>query len=125
VATISDWESYDYAKRPGRPRTARQTEIVERVVRITLKEKPKAATHWSTRTLSAYLGISASTVARIWRAHGIKPHRIKSFKLSNDPNFIEKLEDIGGLYLNSPEHTPGPWPRWKRWSRPWGALPAQ
>jgi len=91
------------ATRPGRPRTARQAANVEQVVRITLEEPPEGSTHWSTRTLAAHLGTSASAVARIWRAHGLKPHRIKSFKLSNDPHFIDKLEDIVGLYLNPPE----------------------
>ena len=92
------------ATRPGRPRTARKTATVEQVVRITLEETPEGATHWSTRTLAAHLSISAATVARIWRAHGLKPHLVKTFKLSNDPRFIEKLEDIVGLYLDPPEH---------------------
>ena len=92
------------ATRPGRPRTARQAANVEQVVRITLEHTPKGATHWSTRTLAAHLGASASAVARIWRAHGLKPHRVESFKLSNDPRFIDKLEDIVGLYLDPPEH---------------------
>ena len=92
------------AARPGRPRTARKAANVEQVVRITLEETPEGATHWSTRTLAAHLGTSASAVARIWRAHGLKPHRVESFKLSNDPHFIEKLEDIVGLYLDPPEH---------------------
>jgi len=92
------------ATRPGRPRTARKAANVERVVRITLEETPEGATHWSTRSLAAHLNTSASAVARIWRAHGLKPHRIESFKLSNDPRFIEKLEDIVGLYLDPPEH---------------------
>src|SRR5260221_1999501 len=92
------------ATRPGRPRTARKAANVEQVVRITLEQTPKGATHWSTRTLAAHLGTSASAVARIWRAHGLKPHRLESFKLSNDPQFIEKLEDIVGLYLDPPEH---------------------
>ena len=95
------------ATRPGRPRTARQAANVEQVVRITLEHTPKGATHWSTRTLAAHLGTNASAVARIWRAHGLKPHgpgprpprrpprRIESFKLSNDPRFIAKLEDAG------------------------------
>ena len=86
------------ATRPGRPRTARQAGNVEQVVRITLEETPEGATHWSTRTLAAHVGTSASAVARIWRAHGLKPHRVETFKLSNDPRFIEKLEDIVGLY---------------------------
>jgi len=92
------------ATRPGRPRTTREAGNVEEVVRITLEETPAGATHWSTRTLAQYLGTNASTVARIWRAHGLKPHRVESFKLSNDPHFIEKLQDIVGLYLDPPEH---------------------
>lgn len=92
------------ATRPGRPRTTRQAANVEQVVRITLEETPEGATHWSTRTLAAHLGTNATAVARIWRAHGLKPHRVKTFKLSNDPHFIEKLEDIVGLYLDPPEH---------------------
>ena len=92
------------ATRTGRPRTARTAANVEQVVRITLEETPQSATHWSTRTLANHLGTSASAIARIWRAHGLKPHRVESFKLSNDPRFIEKLEDIVGLYLDPPEH---------------------
>ena len=92
------------ATRPGRPRTARAAVKVQEVVRVTLEETPEGATHWSTRTLADHLGTNANAVARIWRAHGLKPHRVESFKLSNDPRFIEKLEDIVGLYLNPPEH---------------------
>jgi transposase len=92
------------ATRPGRPRTARKAANVERGVRVTLEQSPEGATPWSTRSLAAHLGTSASAVARIWRAHGLKPHRIESFKLSNDPRCIEKLEDIVGLYLDPPEH---------------------
>ena len=92
------------ATRPGRPRTAQAAVNVQEVVRVTLEKTPDGATHWSTRTLAAHLGTNATAVARIWRAHGLKPHRVKSFKLSNDPKFIEKLEDIVGLYLNPPEH---------------------
>ena len=92
------------ATRPGRPRTARRDANVKKVVRTTLEQTPKGATHWSTRTLAAHLGTNASAVARIWRAHGLKPHRVKSFKLSNDPDFVQKLEDIVGLYLDPPEH---------------------
>ena len=90
------------ATRPGRPRTARKAANVEQVVRITLEQTPEGATHWSTRTLAAHLGISASAVTRIWRAHGLKPHRVESFKLSNDPRFIEKLADIVGLTSTRP-----------------------
>ena len=92
------------ATRPGRPRTARAALSVQEVIRVTLEETPKGATHWSTRTLAEHLGTNATAVARIWRDHGLKPHRVKSFKLSNDPQFVEKLEDIVGLYLDPPEH---------------------
>ena len=92
------------ATRPARPRTAREAGNVEEVVRITLEETPAGASHWSTRTLAEYLGTNASTVARIWRAHGLKPHRVESCKLSTDPHFVEKLQDIVGLYLDPPEH---------------------
>ncbi|WP_449371441.1 IS630 family transposase [Thiomonas sp.] len=81
-----------------------KTANVEQVVRFTIEETPEGATHWSTRSLAARLGIRSSTVARIRRAQGLKPHRVESFKLSNDPRFIEKLEDIVGLYLDPPEH---------------------
>ena len=80
------------ARRPGRPRSARAAVSEEQVVRTTLEQTPAGATHWSTRTLAAYLGTSASSVARIWRAHGLKPHRDQTFKLSNDPRFVDKLE---------------------------------
>lgn len=91
------------APRPGRPRHI-SPETVRRVVEKTTREKPPHATHWSTRTMAAAVGISEATVRRIWRAHGLKPHRVESFKLSNDPQFAEKLQDIVGLYLNPPEH---------------------
>jgi transposase len=91
------------APRPGRTPSI-NAEIVARVVRLTTQEKPANATHWSTRTMAAAVGISDSSVLRIWHAHGLKPHRIESFKLSNDPNFTEKLEAIVGLYLHPPEH---------------------
>lgn len=76
----------------------------KQIVRMTLEERPADATHWSRRRMAAHAGISASSIGRIWREHGIKPHRIKTFKLSNDKNFVEKLEDIVGLYLSPPEH---------------------
>jgi transposase len=71
---------------------------------MTLEEKPANATHWSRDRMAEAATVSASTVGRIWREHGLKPHRIKTFKLSNDKRFVEKLEDIVGLYLNPPEH---------------------
>lgn len=91
------------APRPGRTPSI-DAEMVARVVRLTTQEKPANATHWSTRTMAAAVGISDSSVLRIWHAHGLKPHRIESFKLSNDPHFTEKLEAIVGLYLHPPEH---------------------
>ena len=87
--------------RAGRPRRILEPKIAE-VVRLTTQTTPVAATHWSTRTLAPVTGLSASTVGRIWRAHGLKPHRVKSFKLSNDPRFGEKLEDVVPLYLHPP-----------------------
>lgn len=91
------------APRPGRT-PAVTAETVERIVQMTTQDKPRSATHWSTRTLATAVGVSSSTVRRVWKAHGLKPHRLKTFKISNDPAFAEKLEDIVGLYLNPPEH---------------------
>jgi len=91
------------APRPGRTPTI-NPRLIKRVVEMTTRQKPANATHWSTRTMARATGISEASVRRIWRAHGLKPHLIKTFKLSNDPQFAEKLEDIVGLYLNPPEH---------------------
>ena len=74
------------------------------IVRLTTQTKPEAATQWSTRTLAAVAGVSDTTIQRIWKQHGLKPHRTKQFKVSRDPNFVEKLEDIVGLYMSPPEH---------------------
>ncbi|KAI3611290.1 hypothetical protein D8I24_0279 (plasmid) [Cupriavidus necator H850] len=75
-----------------------------RLVELTTQTKPAAATHWSTRKMAAELGVSASTVMRHWHAHGLKPHIVRGFKVSRDPKFVEKLEDIVGLYMSPPEH---------------------
>src|SRR5208337_2953003 len=91
------------APRPGRKPTI-GTGLTKRVVTMTTRQQPTNATHWSTRTMAAAVGISEASVRRIWRAHGLKPHRVETFKISNDPAFAEKLEDIVGLYLNPPEH---------------------
>jgi len=91
------------APRGGRPATARAALATE-IVRKTTTEKPPAATHWSTRTLAAELDTSPAMVQRVWKAHRLQPHRVKTFKLSNDPRFAEKLVDVVGLYLNPPEH---------------------
>ncbi len=87
------------------PRGAPPVKVdVTRLVQLTTQSKPKAATHWSTRSMAAELGVSAASVSRHWRAHGLKPHRVRGFKVSRDPQFIEKLEDIVGLYMSPPEH---------------------
>jgi transposase len=76
---------------------------VRAIVDATLHTKPKAATHWSCRTMAAAQGVSPATVQRIWDAHGLQPHRVETFKLSRDPRFVEKLTDVVGLYLNPPD----------------------
>jgi transposase len=88
--------------RPGRPRTISDAQVEEVIVR-TLETTPKDATHWSTRSLAAQLGLSQSAVSRIWRAFGLQPHRSETWKLSRDPQFIEKVRDVVGLYLDPPE----------------------
>lgn len=88
---------------PGRPRCI-TTAKIKQVLHKTTREMPKAVTHWSTRTMAAAVGLSEASVRRIWHAHGLKPHLVKTFKVSNDPEFAEKLEAIVGLYLNPPEH---------------------
>jgi transposase len=90
------------APRSGRPAT--QHALVREIVRKTTQEKPANATHWSTRTLAAELGTTRSLVHRVWRATGLKPHLVKTFKVSNDPHFAEKVVDVVGLYLDPPEH---------------------
>jgi transposase len=76
---------------------------VQRIIDATLHSKPKGATHWSCRTMAKHCGASAATVQRIWDAHGLQPHRVKKFKLSRDPQFVEKLTDVVGLYVNPPD----------------------
>lgn len=88
--------------RPGAPRTVTDDDV-ERVIVKTLEETPVDATHWSTRSLAASTGMSQSAVSRIWRAFGLKPHLVDSFKLSPDPLFIDKVRDVVGLYLNPPD----------------------
>jgi transposase len=88
--------------RPGRPRTVTD-EQVEAVITRTLETTPRDATHWSTRSLASEMGLSQSAVSRIWRAFGLAPHRQDSWKLSKDPQFIDKVRDVVGLYLDPPE----------------------
>ena len=89
--------------RPGAPRTIADATI-EEVLRLTLETTPRAATHWSTRGMGARVGLSQTSVMRIWHAFGLQPHRTETFKLSKDPLFIEKVRDVVGLYLNPPAH---------------------
>lgn len=87
------------------PRGAPPVKVdVARLVELTTQSKPAVATHWSTRTMAEKLGVSAASVSRHWRAHGLKPHLVRGFKVSRDPRFVEKLDDIVGLYLSPPEH---------------------
>jgi len=111
AATVGTWRNRFVARRlegladeprPGAPRQVTD-EAVERVVTRTLETKPAHATHWSTRGMAKVSGLSQPTVGRIWRAFGLKPHRADTFKLSNDPYFVEKVRDVVGLYLSPPE----------------------
>lgn len=93
--------SEEAPKGPSKRRLSRSK--VDEIVQVTLHTKPPGATHWSVRTMAKAQGVSPATVARIWQAHGLKPHRVKTFKLSNDKRFVEKLTDVVGLYLNPPD----------------------
>jgi transposase len=88
--------------RPGRPRTITDAQVEEVIVK-TLETTPKDATHWSTRAMAKEAGLTQTAVSRIWRAFGLQPHRQQTWKLSKDPQFIDKVRDVVGLYLNPPE----------------------
>src|SRR5467141_4341640 len=89
---------------PGRGRKPTYgPEKIQAIVKATLQTKPKGMTQWSCRLMAENQGLSKSTVSNIWRSHNLKPHRVKTFKLSRDPQFLEKLTDVVGLYLNPPE----------------------
>src|ERR1700747_1570043 len=89
--------------RPGRPRTHRE-KAVAHLLRTVLEKKPATGTHWAVRSAAAATGLSKSTVGRMLALFGVQPHRSKSFKLSTDPLFVEKVKDIVGLYLDPPDH---------------------
>jgi transposase len=109
--TVRKWR-YRFAKdrldglldepRPGRPRTISDAQVEEVVVK-TLESTPKDATHWSTRSMASEVGLSQSAVSRIWRAFGLAPHRTETWKLSKDPQFVAKVRDVVGMYLDPPE----------------------
>jgi len=109
--TVGKWRNRFVARRleglvdeprPGAPRKITD-ERVEQVVVATLERTPADATHWSRTSMAAESGLSKSTVGRIWKAFGLKPHQVDTFKLSNDPQFIDKVRDVVGLYLDPPE----------------------
>jgi transposase len=111
VGTVRRWRTRFAEKRceglldeprPGRPRAVGD-DRVEELIAATLETKPKDATHWSTRSMAEHLGMSQSTVSRVWRAFGLAPHKQDSWKLSSDPLFVDKVRDVVGLYLNPPE----------------------
>jgi len=77
---------------------------VKRLAELTTQSKPAGSTHWSTRKAATELGVSASTISRHWRRLGLKPHLERTFKVSRDPNFVEKLEDVVGLYMSPPDN---------------------
>jgi hypothetical protein len=84
-----------------------EPEIAERVVALTLGDPPGETTHWTATAMAAAVGVSVSSVQRIWRAHRLQPHRVRQFKLSNDPRFVDKLRDVVGLYVDPPAHAIG------------------
>src|SRR4051795_2227769 len=112
IATVGKWrkrfledrlDGLADEPRPGAPRTITDAQV-ERVVTKTLEEKPKAATHWSTRGMAQAVGLSQSAIVRVWHAFGLKPHLSETFKLSTDPYFVEKVRDVVGLYMSPPEN---------------------
>lgn len=112
VQTVGKWRNRFIAKRldglsdeprSGAPRKIND-EAVEQAVTATLESMPEGCTHWSTRLLAKRSGLSKSSVQRIWQAFGLRPHLVETFKLSNDPFFVEKVHDVVGLYMNPPDH---------------------
>ena len=109
-------------RRPGRPRTV-SDEKVEQVITAALEQPPPGGdTHWSTRSMAKTAGVSQSTVSRIWRSFGLKPHVAQTWKLSTDPQFIDKVRDVVGLYMSPPENAlvlcVERSPRSRRWTGP-------
>ena len=112
VATVAKWRSRYIESglvgladeyRSGRPRTISDDDVEDVIVRTLSSVPPDAATQWSTRTMANKTGHSQSSISRMWRAFGLQPHRVNTFKLSTDPHFVDKVHDVVGLYLNPPE----------------------
>src|SRR5678810_1314857 len=101
--------------RPGAPRSITDKQV-EAVITKTLESMPTASTHWSTRLMAEKAGLSQTAVVRIWHAFGLQPHRLENFKLSKDPQFVEKVRDVVGLYMNCLLYT-SPSPRDRQKSR--------
>jgi transposase len=110
--TVSKWRSRFVADRleglsdeprPGRPRVISDDQV-EQVITKTLEETPGQDTHWSTRSMAAATGMSQSAISRIWRTFGLKPHAVQTWKLSTDPQFVDKVRDVVGLYMSPPEN---------------------
>src|SRR5690554_6982931 len=109
--TVQRWldryQAHGVAGLEDRPRSGRPKritpEVEAEVIRKTLEGAVPTGTHWSTRLMAKETGLHSTQISRIWRAHGLKPHRVKTFKLSRDPKFVEKLRDVVGLYLAPPE----------------------
>lgn len=111
IQTVSKWrrrfethrlDGLTDAPRSGRPRSINDQKVAE-VIEKTLRNKPKNATHWSTTLMAKETDLNAMAISRIWRAFGLKPHRLETFKLSTDPHFVAKVHDIVGLYMNPPD----------------------
>jgi transposase len=112
VVTVAKWRSrfmnsglvgLSDEYRSGRPRTISDDDVEDVIVRTLKQPPPDQATQWSTRTMAEAAGHSQSSISRMWRAFGLQPHRVNTFKLSTDPHFVDKVHDIVGLYLNPPE----------------------
>ena len=113
IPTVRKWLSrYETeglaAMERDRPRSGRPKQISAafeaEIVRRTIETPPPSGTHWSTRLMAKEVGVHQTTISRLWRAHGLKPHRVRSFRVSNDPQFTAKLRDVVGLYVDPPEH---------------------
>src|SRR5438067_8678772 len=89
--------------RPGAPRSITDAQV-EEVITQTLESMPESSTHWSSRLMAGKTGLSQTAIVRIWHAFGLQPHRVENFKFSKDPQFVEKVRDIVGLYMNPPDH---------------------